>query len=490
MFNQLSAVGGISVMDIGTDGGFFNVKSVATCNQCIVVSGNNNKISAIIENANTPVVDNGLRNNIEVFGFSNKEFYSNNTTKEVGGSYSKRVSGAYTKSVDGNANESVNGNLSSIVAGVTTETFNNNRTVNENNKTVNNTGVLNETIDGVVNRNYNNNFNENTAGNKTEKIIGNSEERISGSKTITTGGEIGLKGKDVVIDTENPLTYKTPVALTDVFSYVPAKDSNGEQYKILTTKSDSLSLGNVSATEVSPGGIESIIYFYAGSLAYVLKFKPTSVKILPTNGNVNSDPHTNQLPIGTFALTRPEIVISNGGFEGASVFNGTYNTRRDADVAFYAGFTTTDINLLKALNGEKDQTAITALGNNVDPVASPLVQNHVKYDYTEIVNSPNEAIKNHFNDILGVNPRKIIAVDDDGYFYVISVAGRTLMNKGWTYDDCINFCSTQNYKTAVQMDGGGSVQTVVDKVSVIDNFSASTPGGRDVMTAILWEVDL
>ena len=80
LFNQLSAVGGISVMDIGTDGGFFNVKSVATCNQCIVVSGNKNKISAIVENASIPVVDNGSQNNIEIFGVSNKEFYSGNKT--------------------------------------------------------------------------------------------------------------------------------------------------------------------------------------------------------------------------------------------------------------------------------------------------------------------------------------------------------------------------------------------------------------------------
>ena len=306
---------------------------------------------------------------------------------------------------------------------------------------------------------------------------------------ITATNKVDISASDLILNTTNPLTYKEPLPLMNNFSYVPAKSTGGLNYKILTTEADTLEIGNVYAIDYPDGGIESNILYYANSMAYVLKFKPTSVKILPTNGNVSGDPHTNQLPIGNFALTRPEIVISNGGFEGASVFNGTYNARRDADVAFYAGFTTTDINLLKALNGEKDQTAITALGDNVEPVASPLVKNHIKYDYTEIVNSTNETIKNQFNSIIGVNPRKIIAVDDNGYFYVISVAGRNLMNKGWTYDDCINFCSSQNYKTAVQMDGGGSVQTVVDKVSVIDNFSQSKPGGRDCLTAILWEVN-
>lgn len=89
VFNQLSAVGGISVMDIGTDGGFFNVKSVATCNKCIVISGNNNKISAIVQNATIPFEDNGSQNNIEIYGESYKEFYSGDCTKNVGGKITK-----------------------------------------------------------------------------------------------------------------------------------------------------------------------------------------------------------------------------------------------------------------------------------------------------------------------------------------------------------------------------------------------------------------
>ena len=104
-FTQLSAVGGISVMDIGTDGGFFNVKSIALCDKCIVISGNNNKISAIVENATIPVVDNGLQNNIEIFGAINKEFYSGNCSKHVKGALTTTVDGAVTKTIAGTATE-------------------------------------------------------------------------------------------------------------------------------------------------------------------------------------------------------------------------------------------------------------------------------------------------------------------------------------------------------------------------------------------------
>lgn len=122
VFNQLSAAGGISVMDIGTDSGFFNVKSIATCNQCIVVSGNNNKISAIVENATTPIVDNGLQNNIEIFGISKKEYYSNCTERKI------------------------DGNKSEIVTGTTTETYSGIRTITEDNVNIKHSKKV---IDGI-----------------------------------------------------------------------------------------------------------------------------------------------------------------------------------------------------------------------------------------------------------------------------------------------------------------------------------------------------
>lgn len=184
VFNQLSAVGGVSVMDIGTDGGFFNVKSLATCNQCIVVTGNNNKISAIVENAAIPIVDNGLQNNIEIFGISNKEFYSGDTSKEVNGDYSKHIGGTYTKAVDGNATESVDGNFSSIVTGITNETYENIRTITEKN------------------------------------VVENGEKKT-------------FNFSDIDFNTTNPIQYKDPVELSNYFKTIPFKDRSGDVYNVL-----------------------------------------------------------------------------------------------------------------------------------------------------------------------------------------------------------------------------------------------------------------
>lgn len=216
VFNHLSAVGGISVMDIGTDDGFFNVKSVATCNQCIVVTGNNNKISAIVENAAIPVVDNGLQNNIEIFGISNKEFYSNDTTKKVNGSYSKKVGGTYTKDVGGNANESVVGTYEKTVG-----------------------GNANESVAGAYTKTVGGNSNESVDGNFSSIVTGVTTEIYEGNRTITeksvveTGKKKTFDFNDIYFNTTEPIQYKDPVALSNYFKTIPFKDRSGDVYNVL-----------------------------------------------------------------------------------------------------------------------------------------------------------------------------------------------------------------------------------------------------------------
>lgn len=358
VFNQLSAVGGISVMDIGTNGGFFNVKSVATCNQCIVVSGNKNKISAIVENASIPVVDNGSQNNIEIFGVSNKEFYSGDTTKEVNGNYSKHVGGAYTKAVDGNANNRVDGNFSSVVTGVTTETFNSNRTVNENNKTVNNGGVLNETIHSRVTRTYGDNYTETITGNKSVNAV-DSKETLTGNKTVNA--------VDLKLNITNPIQYKTPTA-GNYFDTIPFKDAN-KQYNVLVENENTgklvsgsakvlvsdikfLNPGydddelldaaiNIAKTMTPPGKIEwdgSDIHFnsshilseiggidFNGSRIYMPSSNMTTLIVEPTDGQ---NKNTEASMLNQFRTTDPSLYNKyfaiNSATEGAnSMFVGT-----------------------------------------------------------------------------------------------------------------------------------------------------------------------
>lgn len=213
LFNQLSAVGGVSVMDIGTDGGFFNLKSVATCNQCIVISGNNNKIYAIVENANIPATDNGLHNNIEIFGMSNKEFYSDNTSKEVAGTYSKKIGGKYTKDIDGNSTENYNGNYDKKVESDSSETYNGNRVITEKNET--------KTVKkNIINAN---DFEMNA-----------NDFEMNANNSINVNSPIqSFNADEIKLNSTNPVTYKKPTVLNRYFNSVPFKDNDGTGYNVL-----------------------------------------------------------------------------------------------------------------------------------------------------------------------------------------------------------------------------------------------------------------
>lgn len=207
VFNQLSAVGGISVMDIETDGGYFNVKSVAICDKCIVVSGKGNNIVAVVENATTPITDNGLKNNIEIVGISDKEYFDDDTTKEVNGSYSKHVGETYTKAVDGNGSESYEGNYSKIVTGVTSETYKGDKTVTEENETINAKRVTKNVTDYAV----------------------------------TAEHTVSLSGEDAKLLPTNPLTYRKVVSSMP-FDYVEMKDTDGNPYKLLASTGDNFNI--------------------------------------------------------------------------------------------------------------------------------------------------------------------------------------------------------------------------------------------------------
>lgn len=219
MFNQLSAVGGICVLDIGTDGGYFNVKSVATCDKCIVVSGNNNNIVAIVENATTPITDNGLKNNIEIAGISDKQYFD--------GTYSKHIGDTYTKNVDGNATESYNRNY-------------------------------NKDVGGESNERYNRNYSKVVDGKSTESYHGNYDKVVDGESTETyntvteTFKSKNINGETLNINTKKPVCYKTP---TKGFLYdtIPLKDSN-KTYNVMVENENSKIYPYINVKELGAKG--------------------------------------------------------------------------------------------------------------------------------------------------------------------------------------------------------------------------------------------
>ena len=176
LFTNLSKVGGVSVIDIKGNSGNYDFNSVAECDTCLMVSGNNNKISAMISRANKDYADTGLRNNICIAGKSNKEFYSGNVNvtandfvETLEGNKTENVEGDiavtaknYETTLSGNKTENVTGNitvtaenktdtvrkdLKTNVYGAYTAVFNDNATLTFKNNLIAN--IVNATFTGV-----------------------------------------------------------------------------------------------------------------------------------------------------------------------------------------------------------------------------------------------------------------------------------------------------------------------------------------------------
>nr|DAI17665.1 MAG TPA: Pectate lyase [Caudoviricetes sp.] len=72
IFNDLSKVSGVNVLSIASNNGEYAFTSTAVCENCCVITGNNNMVGSKILNAINPITDNGNNNSVSNYGVSEK----------------------------------------------------------------------------------------------------------------------------------------------------------------------------------------------------------------------------------------------------------------------------------------------------------------------------------------------------------------------------------------------------------------------------------
>lgn len=295
----------------------------------VLINGNNNVVKMWNEQSLTPFVDNGINNSVTVY-----------TDSEV-----KKLTGSKTTIIGGNVTETITGNKG-VTSHDITETANGDRTENT-------TGIRNETTGGnasesitgdknVTAKNSIETLTENKTVNavkSTESLTGdktvtaaNSIETIQGDKTITAGGisetaenktvginkifhlsaeevdfivtnALTISSKDFVIDSTNPATYKQPLSLNRRYNYVPFKDINGDEYKVLVDNGFVSDYVNVKDYGAKGDGVTD------DTLAI-----QSAINSLPNQGGVIL------FPIGEYIIT-DTITIGNGTKDSVSTKN-------------------------------------------------------------------------------------------------------------------------------------------------------------------------
>lgn len=254
IFNNLSEVSGRSVIEINTNKGEFNFKSLANCATCLVVNGNENKITCFIENAITEYNNNGMHNSIDVYGVNIIDYHRKSVYNEVGedltvdvhrsmfekvavnketnihGNESTHIDGSSTLNIGGIRKEIFASDKTKVVGGTYTQTVTGTNTeVSNGDKIVNVGGKYTQTVTGANTEvshgdkivNVNGNIHE-VSANKTE---------TTGNKTVSASGSITENAADIILNSTNPLTYKTPDKKAN-YDTVPFKDAS-RTYNVL-----------------------------------------------------------------------------------------------------------------------------------------------------------------------------------------------------------------------------------------------------------------
>ena len=295
----------------------------------VLINGNNNVVKMWNEQSLTPFVDNGINNSVTVY-----------TDSEV-----EKLTGSKTSIIGGNVTETITGNKG-VTAHDITETASGNRTENT-------TGIRNETTGGnasesitgdknVTAKNSIETLTENKTVNavkSTESLTGdkivtaaNSIETIQGDKTITANdisetaenktiginkifhlsaeevdfivtNALTISSKDFVIDSTNPVTYKKPLILNRRYNYVPFKNNNGDEYKVLVDNGFISDYVNVKDYGAKGDGVTD------DTLAI-----QSAINSLPNQGGVIL------FPIGEYIIT-DTITIGNGTKDSVSTKN-------------------------------------------------------------------------------------------------------------------------------------------------------------------------
>lgn len=205
------------------------------------------------------------------------------------------------------------------------------------------------------------------------------------------------------------------------------------------------------------------------SIVYITKLKNINkLSCLPTNGNPTQDINTNKKNVIDYSKTNDDYdVYMNSGMNGINIFDTIINQTTRLDCPYYCGFT--EDNKMKFYNGLVNTFSLDTLVNdnivNCFSGFSPIIVNHQAFDFTDITDLANDnEIAANFRDSLPVkHPRQLIAQDDDNNFYIFSIMGRFNNSKGMNYYEMQNYFLDKNLKNVFNCDGGGSMQTVVNK---------------------------
>lgn len=238
-----------------------------------------------------------------------------------------------------------------------------------------------------------------------------------------------------------------------------------------------------SLTPITTEGKITISYdcTYQGPI-YIHEFpKPRILEYLPASGNYVT-PRDSTVPVSEFYRNNPKFdMVFNAGQTGNSVFNGVgWETTPDRRTgSYYLAFNeTNDVTVIPRINQEGGMAGLLQY-KNVVPIWSPIMENGVKFDYTQLPHNDEDPV--NYSYIYLQNHIRTVLVCDSDTWAVIIFDGRGTLGRGYNYDQMFDWLSARGYQNAYNLDGGGSSQCFIGGVPV-------TVGMQNLNYRLMWSV--
>lgn len=211
---------------------------------------------------------------------------ANNLHVDIMGNDYKEVVGESDLHVGGNSRTDVDGNMTDVIGG------------DYNGQSVNRSFTVNN--------------------NSVDVVSGNRSDTVHGSYTIDAI-LTDLTGNDFVIETSNPLTYRSPVD-NGFFKSVPAKDYNGNSYNILTDYNSSQQIKDYISEHSGGSTIAVNVELRYGDVKSYSVYNQTDLDDALENANKYSAVEINLNPSTDLAYEiKKPLVGANISFFGSNV---------------------------------------------------------------------------------------------------------------------------------------------------------------------------
>ena len=211
------------------------------------------------------------------------------------------------------------------------------------------------------------------------------------------------------------------------------------------------------------------------------------LKLLPTGGS-KSNPKSNRMNILSFSKTNTNYdLYINGGVFSDSTFD-TWGYCIFDGIPYDGGFGTPDY----YVGLDENNNLMTTNSNEIDNV-----EQLVNLGYKNccgsfapfIINGEPVNISAYIDEVYTTKqPRQIMYQKNDNSLHILSIIGRNPFNQGLTYTDVQNYLSTKNVKIAINLDGGGSVQSVYKKRKLFETQDSNLKDGRTVTNAFVVKI--